>query len=300
MATMTVAFRTPRFGINIHTRLRPDVDVVAEALDAEQLGFDLVTLHGDVLHGLAPSYETWTLLTWVAARTTRIQIAPVVLALPNRYPAVLAKMTETLDRLTDGRLVLTLGSGAAINEPAFRAFGLAQRSSAAKVAALEEAIDVLRGLWSTSNFSYTGQHFQTEGATIAPKPSHPIPIWLGVFGDRMVDLAGRKADGWFPSLQFLAPEQAYRKLERIRTVAEDAGRNPDEITYAYNIPVLVEDGSSSTRGQIAGSATEVARQLAKFVRNGFTFLNLWPGGTAATQRERLAKEVLPTVRDLLA
>jgi hypothetical protein len=52
MATMTVGFRTPRFGINIHTRMRPDVDLVAEALHAEQLGFDLVTLLGDVLRGL--------------------------------------------------------------------------------------------------------------------------------------------------------------------------------------------------------------------------------------------------------
>src|SRR6266540_1354813 len=240
---MAVGFPTPLFGINIHTRMRPDVDLVAEALHAEQLRFDIVTLHGDVLHGTAPSYETWTLLTWLAARTTHIRFAPVVLALPNRHPAVLAKMAETLDRLSDGRLVLTLGSGAAINEPAYRAFGLAQRSPREKVAALEEAIDMLRGLWSSSGFSYAGHHFQTEGATIEPKSRHPIPIWLGAFGDRMVDLVGRKADGWLPTFQFLPPEQAYRKLERIRRVAEEADRHPDEITYAYNVPVLVAAGS---------------------------------------------------------
>jgi len=91
---MAVSFRPPRFGVNIHTRMRSDLDVDAEALHAERLGLDLVTLHGDVLHGTAASYETWTLLTWVAARTTRISIAPVVLALPNRHPAVLAKMAE--------------------------------------------------------------------------------------------------------------------------------------------------------------------------------------------------------------
>jgi len=76
---MAVGFPTPGFGINIHTRMRPDADLVAEALHAEQLGFDLVTLHGDVLHTTAPSYETWTLLTWVAARTARIRLAPLVL-----------------------------------------------------------------------------------------------------------------------------------------------------------------------------------------------------------------------------
>jgi alkanesulfonate monooxygenase SsuD/methylene tetrahydromethanopterin reductase-like flavin-dependent oxidoreductase (luciferase family) len=297
---MAVGFPIPQFGINIHTRMRPDADLVGEALHAEQLGFDLVTLHGDVLHGSASSYETWTLLTWLAARSTRIRLAPLVLALPNRHPAVLAKMAETLDRLSAGRLVLTLGSGASMNDPAFRAFGLAQRSPREKVGALEEAIDVLRGLWSSSGFSYAGQHFQTEGATIEPKPSHPIPIWLGAFGDRMVDLVGRKADGWLPTFQFLPPEQAYRKLERIRKVAEESGRNPDEITYAYNIPALVEAGSSTSGGQIAGSAAEVAKHLADFVRHGFTLLNLWPGGLAEIQRELLAREVLPTVRDLLA
>ena len=158
----------------------------------------------------------------------------------------------------------------------------------------------MRGLWSSSGFSYTGKHFQTEGATLEPKPGHQIPIWLGAFGDRMLDLVGRKSDGWFPSLPFLPPEQAYRKLETIRSVAAHAGRNPDEMTYGYNIPVLVEAGTASTRGQIARSAEEVARHLADMARHGFTLLNLWPSGEAANQREQLAREVLPRVYDLLA
>jgi len=292
--------KTPAFGVNLHTGMRPDVDPLAEALHAEHLGFDVVTIHRDVLHGTDPSFESWTLLSWLAARTTSIRVAPVVLALPHRHPAVLAKMAETLDRLSNGRLILVLGGGGPMNEPAYRAFGLAQRSPREKVEALEEAIDVLRGLWSTSGFSYAGQHFQTEGATIEPKPSHPIPLWLGVFGDQMIDLVGRKADGWFPTYPLLAPEQAYRKLERIRTVAEHAGRNPDDFTYAYNVPVLVEEGTVTTRDQIAGSAEEVARQFADLVRHGFTFLNVWSSGEATRQRERLAREVLPIVRDLLA
>jgi len=115
----------------------------------------------------------------------------------------------------------------------------------------------------------------------------------------MLDLVGRKADGWLPSYQLLAPEQAYCKVERLRKSAEQAGRNPDDLTYGYTIPVLVEKGRVTTRGQIAGSAQEVARQLADVARHGFTFLNLWPVGGAATQRKRLAREVLPIVRDLM-
>ncbi len=293
-------FKNLKFGVNIHTGIRPGVDPLAEALHAEQLGFDIVTLHGDVLHGSDPSFEMWTLLTWVAASTSRIRVAPVVLALPNRHPAVLAKMAETLDRLSGGRLILVLGAGGPMNEPAYKAFGLAQRSPREKVQALEEAIDTLRGLWSTSGFSYAGQYFRTEEATIEPRPGHPIPLWLGVFGAQMLDLVGRKADGWLPTYQFLEPEGAYQKLEHIRAVAEQAGRNPDEFTYAYNVPVLVEEGAITNRWRVAGSARKVARQLVTMVRHGFTFVNVWPVGEATIQRERLARDVLPIVRDLLA
>jgi len=226
-------------------------------------------------------------------------VAPLVLALPHRHPAVLAKMAETLDRLSGGRLILVLGGGGPMNEPGYRALGLASCSPGAKVEALAEVIEILRGLWSTSSFSYPGKHFGIQGATIEPKPAHAIPIWLGVFGDHMLDLMGRKADGWLPTYQFLAPEQAYRKLESLRKAVEHAGRDPDQFTYGYSIPVLVEKGSVTTREQIAGSTQEVARQLAEVVRHGFTFLNLWPGGEAATQRELLAREVLPIVRDLI-
>ena len=297
---MAKAFKNLKFGVNIHTAIQPGVDPVTEALHAEQLGFDVVTLHGDALHGNNPSFELWTLLCWVAAHTTSIRVAPVVLALPHRHPAVLAKMAETLDRLSVGRLLLVLGAGGPMNELAYRALGLAQRSPREKVEALEEAIDLLRSLWSTSDFSYAGEHFRTEGATIEPKPGHPIPIWLGVFGDRMLDLVGRKADGWLPTYQFLEPEQAYQKVERIRAVAEHAGRNPDEITFGYNVPILVEEGAVTNRWRIAGSERSVAGQLATIAWHGFTFFNMWPVGEASVQRERLARDVLPAVRDLLA
>lgn len=288
-----------QFGVNIHTAMQSGEDPLAAAHHAEQLGFDVVMLHGDALHGSNPSFELWTLLCWVAAHTSSIRVAPVVLALPHRHPAVLAKMAETLDRFAGGRLLLVLGAGGPMNEPAYRALGLASRSPREKVQALEEAVDLLRGLWSTSGFFYAGEHFRTEGATIAPKPGRTVPIWLGVFGDRMLDLVGCKADGWLPTYQFLEPEQAYRKVEQIRGVAEQAGRNPDEITFGYNVPIEVSEGAVTNRWRIAGNAREVAGQLAAIVRHGFTFLNVWPVGEATVQRERLARDMLPLVRDLL-
>ncbi len=292
---MVINKKLPGFGMNIHTTIQPGIDPIAETLHAEKLGIDVVTLHRDVINDSNASFEMWTLLTWLSARTTRIKLAPVILALPNRHPAVLAKMAETLDRLSGGRFILALGAGGPMNEPGYQSLGLPQRNSGEKVEALEEAIDILRGLWSTSRFSYAGKHYQIEDASIEPKPAHQIPIWLGVFGDRMADLVGRKADGWIPSLPLLPPAMAYRKLVAIRKSAENVGRNPDEITYAYNIPVLVQHGASSTTGLIAGSSEQVAIQLADLIQLGFTFLNLWPAGDASKQREILIREVIPMV-----
>jgi alkanesulfonate monooxygenase SsuD/methylene tetrahydromethanopterin reductase-like flavin-dependent oxidoreductase (luciferase family) len=288
----------PAFGITVSSR--PGADPVAEAVHAEKLGFDVVTVHRDVLNGPPPSLESWTLLTWLAARTTAVRLAPNVLVLPNRHPAVLAKMAETLDQLSGGRLILALGSGAGMNDPAFSSFGLPHWLAAEKVVAMGEALDVMRGLWEVAGFSYPGRHFRIEDATLEPKPARRIPVWLGAFRPRMLDLVGRKADGWLPSMFMLEPEAAYLGMGRIRQAARSAGRDPDQLTFGYNVAVTVRDGATSSRGEVSGSAEEVAEQLAALVRGGFSFLNLSTTGEGAEQRERLAADVLPAVRSLSA
>ena len=120
----------------------------------------------------------------------------------------------------------------------------------------------------------------------------------------MLALTGRKADGWLPSLFLLKPDAAYRKLGQVREAATAAGRDPDELTYAYNGPVLVDrrGGATGTAGPSAlvGTPDHIADQLAQFARGGFTLLNLWPSGDRAEQRERLATKVVPAVRDRLS
>ena len=284
----------PRFGIDVSSA--PGGDPSADARHAESLGFDVVTVHGDVLHGGGTPREAWTSITWVAARTTTVRVATNVLVLPNRHPAVLAKMAATLDGLSGGRLILALGAGAAMNAGAFRAFGLTVRSPAAAVDALGEAIDVMRGLWTTERFTYAGDHYQTVEAELRPRPERRIPIWLGAYGPRMLELTGRRADGWLPSMFLLPPDDAYRSMRRVREAAAAAGREPDAVTCGYNGGVLVQEGERSTRERIAGGPADVAEQLAELVRCGFDFLNPWPTGDVRHQRERLAHEVLPVLR----
>src|SRR5207237_809105 len=158
--------------------------------------------------GTSPTNGTWTMLCFVAAATSRVRIATRVLGVPYRSPAMVAKMAETLDRLSGGRLILGLGGGSADDE--HRAFGLGVRSPRDKVDGLEEAITIIRGLWSDPSFTFEGRLYRTDAAPMEPKPGHPIPIWLGTFGSRALAVTGRLADGWIPSFGMAPPEVVTR------------------------------------------------------------------------------------------
>jgi probable F420-dependent oxidoreductase len=282
-----------RFGIAVSAAARPDSDPVASARHAERLGFDLITV-SDHLHGSFPTFETWTLLTWLAASTERVRVAPLVLGLPYRPPAVVAKMAESLDRLSGGRLVLGMGGGGRDEE--FRAFGLTPRTPGEKVDALAEAIDVVRGLWRESPFTYHGRSFHLQEAEVEPKPAHRIPIWLGTYGRRALELTGRVADGWNPSFPYAPPEIVGEMRDRVRRAAEEAGRDPDSIECAYNVSVWVDERGQPNPRLVTGGPERVAEQLIEFVRLGFGTLVFWARG-GDEHRERLAREVLPLVRE---
>jgi alkanesulfonate monooxygenase SsuD/methylene tetrahydromethanopterin reductase-like flavin-dependent oxidoreductase (luciferase family) len=283
-----------QFGLGIPASAAPGADPVGAARAAEALGFDFVGTN-DHLHGSSPSFETWTLLTWIAAATSRIRVATRVLATPMRPPPVVAKMAESLDRLSGGRLILGLGGGSMDEE--FAAFGLGARSARDKVDGMEEAIRILRGMWSQERFSFSGRLYRTEGARIEPKPDRRIPIWLGTYGNRALAVTGRLADGWIPSLGFAAPEQIPAMRERVLAAARDAGRDPAEITCAYNLAVRVDERAEPRPDTVTGPPDVVVDQLLGFLELGFTALNFIPvGPDPAAQVQRLAGEVLPALR----
>jgi probable F420-dependent oxidoreductase len=283
-----------QFGLNISTSAAPGADPVADARAAEELGFDFVSA-SDHLHGGQPTYETWTMLSWIAAATSRIQVATRVLAVPYRHPPVVAKMAETFDRLAGGRLILGLGGGYSDEE--FRAFGLGLRPPRDKVDGLEEAIRIIRGLWAEPSLAFHGRLYHTEGAQLEPKPARRIPIWLGTYGNRALALTGRQADGWIPSLGFAAPEQVSLMGERVMAAAREAGRDPGEITCAYNLEIRVDERASPRPTALSGAPGAVAEQLLSFVKLGFTAFNFVPAGPGTREQiERLAREVMPAVR----
>jgi probable F420-dependent oxidoreductase len=288
----------PRFGITIIPSASGRSDPIAEARRAEELGFDLVAVW-DHPHGENATFEAWTFMTWIAAHTSRIRIASDVLSLPFRLPALIAKMAESLDRLSGGRLILGLGAGYVDNE--FAALGAPIRTPGEKIDALEEALQVIRGVWSEPVFTYDGTYYRNTEARLEPKPSRTIPIWLGAYRPRALDLTGRLADGWIPSMGYLPPPDVPAAMDRVRAAARRVGRDPDALDFAYNLSVRVGGPpADDPERQVAGEPGHVAERLAGLLALGFSVLNLSIAGDREEQLRRLADEVLPTVRQRVA
>jgi alkanesulfonate monooxygenase SsuD/methylene tetrahydromethanopterin reductase-like flavin-dependent oxidoreductase (luciferase family) len=285
-----------RIGVGVPASAAPGDDPVALAVLAERLGYDFVST-SDHPAGTAPTFETWTMLTWIAASTSRIGIATRVLGVPYRSPAMVAKMAETLSRLSNGRLVLGLGGGYSDEE--FHAFGLPVPTPAAKVTGLGEAIEVMRGLWREPAFTMAGTIHRTNAADLEPKPSQPIPIWLGTFGPKALALTGRLADGWIPSLGFADETQLVGMRARVLASAEDAGRDPAAITCALNVEVAL-DTDTDDSSVIAGSPAQVLDRFHTLADLGFTTFNIMTSGDQTAQADqvtRFAAEVLPALHN---
>jgi alkanesulfonate monooxygenase SsuD/methylene tetrahydromethanopterin reductase-like flavin-dependent oxidoreductase (luciferase family) len=277
-------------GVNIPAST--DSDPVELARAAETLGYDFVSA-SDHPCGMNPTRETWTMLTWIAASTTRIRLATRVLGVPYRPPAIVAKMAETLDRLSSGRLILGLGGG--YSDAEFRAFGLATPTPREKIDGLEEAIQIIRGLWSQPQFSFPGKLYRTEDADLEPKPAHRIPIWLGTFGDRALRVTGRHADGWIPSLGYV-PDGELLAMRRKVLAARDRG--DEDFTCALNLTIHVGGRPDPARPElVAGTAEQIAERLRGFIRAGFSAFNAITLPAHLDQLERIATEVLPQLRD---
>jgi alkanesulfonate monooxygenase SsuD/methylene tetrahydromethanopterin reductase-like flavin-dependent oxidoreductase (luciferase family) len=201
------------------------------AVVADEAGFDLVGVQDHPYQ--RRFFDTWTLLTAIAMRTERITVFPDVANLPLRPPPMLAKAAASLDILSGGRLELGLGAGGFWD--AIKAYGGPARTPAESVSALEEAIEVIRLLWSGRHgVRYDGSFYRLAGAHSGPVPAHPIGIWLGAYKPRMLSLVGRLADGWVPSLGYAKPPDLLEGNRRIDEAARAAGRDPRVIRRVLN------------------------------------------------------------------
>jgi alkanesulfonate monooxygenase SsuD/methylene tetrahydromethanopterin reductase-like flavin-dependent oxidoreductase (luciferase family) len=239
--------------------------------------------------------DTWTLLGAIAAATTRIGFFPDVANLPLRQPAVMGKAAASLDVLSGGRFEFGLGAGGFWD--AIEAYGGPRREPRDALAALEEAIQVIRLIWSGErNLRFEGKHYRLAGAHSGPVPLHPIGIWLGVYGPRALRLTGQLADGWVPSLRgesnFLSEGAA-----RIDDAALAAGRDPADIRRVLNASGQITDGTR--RGLLNGPVDQWIDEITDLaVGYGFDTFMFW--GEGHDQLSRFAEEVVPAVRAQVA
>lgn len=253
---------------------------------AEASGLDLVTFQD---HPYQPSFlDTWTLMSFIAARTESIRIAPNVLNVPLRPPAVIARSAASLDLLSGGRFDLALGAGGFWD--AIEAMGGTRLTPGQAVTALEEAIDVIRELWDTSEKrgAFTdGRYHRVHGAKRGPRPAHDVPIWIGAYKPRMLALTGRKGDGWLPSLGYMKPGELAAGNAAIDAAAESVGRDPREIRRLANI------------GQLAADPGEFAERIAELaLEDGMSTFIL--AGDDPRLIESFGQEIAPAVRELVA
>ena len=231
--------------------------------------------------------DTWTLLSYVAARTERVRLVPDVANLPLRPPAVLAKAAASLDLLSGGRVELGLGAGSFWD--AVEAFGGPRRSGPESVDALEEGIAVLRAVWAGEG-TVEGDHYALRGAKPGPAPAHRIGIWLGAYKPRMLRLTGRLADGWLPSAGYLGGLDEARAGQRaVDEAAERAGRDPRDVKRALNLT-------------LEGDPDAWPGQVLRWAELGFESFMLGAdddGGDPVGLVRRLGEELAPRVREAL-
>lgn len=181
------------FGLGTGT-LTNDADTYLPLIDTlEEHGFDSLWL-SERLTGEAP--DPLIALAVAAGRTQKLKLGTGVLVVPGRNPVVLAKELASLDRLSNGRLLPAVGLGAP-NPAEHRAFGVDRKERAAL---FDEALTLMRRLWTEDDVHHDGARYKVEGVTLRPKPVQtPIEIWLGGNSPSELRRTGRLADGWLPS-----------------------------------------------------------------------------------------------------
>jgi F420-dependent oxidoreductase-like protein len=186
---------------------------------------------------VADTLECWTALAGLAQTTTRMRIGTLVAGNTYRHPAVLAKMAATIDIMADGRLIC--GIGGAWQENEHVAYGIPFYTVGERLNRLEEACQVLLGLWTQSKTTFEGKYYQLQDAPLFPKPvqqPHPELLIGGGGEKRTLRIAAKYADHWNV---WGGPEILGRKGRILDEHCAVVGRDPAQITRSANMPLLI-------------------------------------------------------------
>ena len=212
--------------------------------------FDCVWL-ADHFYGFAnendPFLESWTTMTWLAAKFPTVKLCHHVMGQGYRNPALTAKMASTLQALSGGRFILGIGAGWRGEE--FERYGYEFPSTATRIRQLEETIQICRLMWTEESPSFEGRYYTIKDAKAPPRPDPMIPIMEGAQGEQLsLPMVGRQADGWntfwWPTDEW--EENWTRKRDIVLKSAEEAGRDPSDITISVPREVGLPNNSQES------------------------------------------------------
>jgi len=310
-----------QFGVLIPTReaimsRRPETGpLLAMAERAEATGFDSVWI-GDSITA-RPRHEPLTLMAAIAARTRRVRLGTGVLLPALRNPVVLAHLIATVDRISEGRVILGVGI-AADTPPIRKEFAAAGVPWDKRVGRFLETIEICQALWQRDGVTWNGRHFTLDGATVEPKPHRPggPPIWIGGSGPTAFREAAR-FDAWFPtgpSVEFFAEH-----FPRIQAAARAAGRPTSAVTGAAYVTLALDPSQAAAEQRLqsfletyyaapaqaimarqatyAGPIEGCAEWLQRWIDAGCSHLALrFAGGDQLAQVDEAATRLLPRLR----
>ncbi|MBL1067074.1 LLM class F420-dependent oxidoreductase [Streptomyces sp. 7-21] len=254
-------FTEPQQGASYETLL-------AVARATEELGFDAFFRSDHYLvmgdsDGLPGPTDAWITLAGLARETRRIRLGTLMTAATFRLPGVLAIQVAQVDAMSGGRVEFGLGAG--WYEAEHTAYGIP--FPAEKFPRLEEQLAVITGLWGTppgETFSYEGRYYQLKDSPALPKPAQrKVPVLIGGLGKRRTpELAAKYADEF--NVPFASAQDSAAQFQRVRTAAQEAGRDPDSLVYSNALVVCVGKNDA----EVARRAEAIGREVPELKENG--------------------------------
>ncbi|MEO7397462.1 MAG: LLM class F420-dependent oxidoreductase [Ilumatobacteraceae bacterium] len=283
---------------------------------AENLGYDSLWLYDHFHNVPRPAneavFEMWTAIAAVSQRTSRIRLGQMVGCNSYRSPAVLAKITSTIDVISGGRL--DWGIGAGWYEQEYLGYGLDFPSAKVRIDMLRESVEIVKSMWSEPETNYDGTYYQLVRAHCDPKPlqqPHP-PILIGGSGEQLtLRVVAQHADcsNWGGK-----PDEWARKREVLKGHCRAVGRDEDEIRKTWAPEVLIREteaevlaiGSRSLTGEafeswregnLIGTPDQVSEKIAAYVAHGCGGVIPWCADyPETTTMELFAAQVIPNFR----
>jgi len=272
-------------------------DITEMARVAEDIGFDSLWL---VDHFLVPYkyrgedhvqgfWDSWSVLTALAATTKTVELGTLVTCTGFRNPALMAKIAATADEISNGRVILGIGAG--WNEYEYRAFGYPFDH---RVSRFEEALTIIHGLLRDGYVDFKGTYYEAHECEMRPRGPRPdgLPIMIGSSGERMLRLTARYADSWNRWLVYgrSHPDQIPDAREKVDAACHVEGRAPDTLERTASVQIDFKGTQDPQQGKqaLTGTVEEMAQSIRAFANEGISHLQIMLRPNTAEAIEQLA------------